>query len=214
MPIHELSGDELFRLYGPWAGRTPADAVRQFADYPVRWWVAGGWAIEAYSGVARQHDDLDLEVLRLDLAMLRRYVADRFDVWTAEGGALRPLLPGDDPDDAADTVLPEGCGQLWLRSGGTRPWEYDILLMTGDHDSWEFTRDRRIRRPQDEIVWYRDDVPYLRPEIQLLMKARGLRPKDQRDFDATLPLLDRASVVWLRESLELAHPGHPWLEEL
>ena len=55
---------------------------------------------------------------------------------------------------------------------------------------------------------------YLRPEIQLLLKARGLRPKDQRDYEATLPLLKRNSRVWLRESLQLVQPGHPWVAAL
>ncbi len=214
VPIDELSGDELIRLYGPWAGRTPADAARLFGAYPGRWWVAGGWAIEAFAGVRRHHGDLDLEVPRTDLPLLRRYLAGRFDVWTAADGALQPLLPDDDPDGAADTVLPAGCGQVWVRSGATEPWEYDILLMAGDRGRWEFKRDRRLTRPLDEVVWHGGAVPYLRPEIQLLLKARARRPKDQLDFDATLPLLDRESVAWLRESLELVHPGHRWLAAL
>ncbi len=111
-------------------------------------------------------------------------------------------------------MLPVGCGQVWVRPSGAEPWEYDILLMTGDRDTWEFKRDRRIWLPLTDISWSRDDVHYLRPEIQLLLKARGLRPKDQRDFYAALPLLSPESLVWLRESLELAHPGHRWLAAL
>lgn len=214
MPISDLSSGELVRLYGPWAGRTPADAASLFAGYPGRWWVAGGWAVEAFTGVARHHGDLDLEVPRTDLPQLRRYLAGRFDVWTAADGALRPLLPDDDPNAAADTVLPAGCGQVWVRSGGTAPWEYEIQLMPGGHDRWEFKRDGRITRPLDEVLWHQDGVPFLRPEVQLLLKARGLRPKDQRDFDASRPLLDRDSMVWLRESLELVHPGHGWIAAL
>ncbi len=86
--------------------------------------------------------------------------------------------------------------------------------MTGDRDTWEFKRDRRIRLPLNDIGWSREGVHYLRPEIQLLLKAQGLRPKHQCDFDAALPLLNRESLVWLRESLELVHPGHRWLAAL
>ncbi len=214
MPIRELGSDELARLYGPWSGRLPADAARLFADYRGLWWIAGGWAIEAFTGVERHHDDLDLEVPRVDLPQLRGHLADRLDVWTASDGSLRPLLPGDDPDGSADAVLPPGCGQLWLRHSGAEPWEYDVLLMTGDHDMWEFKRDRRIRLPLSEIRWFHDQVPYLRPEVQLLLKAQGLRAKDQRDFDVVLPALDRALRTWLREALSLAHPGHRWLAAL
>ena len=214
MPISELTDDELTRLYGPWAERTPPDAARLLADYPGPWWIAGGWAIEAFTGARRHHGDLDVEVLRADLPLLRRHLAGRLDVWMAVDGALRPLLPSDDPDGAAEAVLPAGCGQVWVRPGGAEPWEYDILLMPGSRDTWEFKRDRRIRLPLADVGWTRDGVKYLRPEIQLLLKARGLRPKDQRDFEATLPLLKRNSRVWLRESLQLVQPGHPWVAAL
>ncbi len=145
MPISELTDDEVTRLYGPWAERTPADAARLLAGYPGPWWIAGGWAIEAFTGAGRHHGDLDVEVLRADLPLLCRHLAGRLDVWTAVDGALRPLLPGDDPDGAAEAVLPAGCGQVWVRPGGAEPWEYDILLMPGNRDTWEFKRDRRIQ---------------------------------------------------------------------
>lgn len=214
MPVSALSHEETVRLYGPWAGRTPADAARLLTGYPGPWWVAGGWAIDAFTGRPRAHADLDLEVPRVDLPLLRRHLASRLDLWTATDGALRPLLPGDATDAAADAVLPTGCGQLWARPSGAEPWEYDLLLMTGDHQSWEFKRDRRVRRPLDEVGRTVDGIPFLRPEIQLLLKARGRRPKDQRDFEVTLPLLPHADQAWLRASLEVAHPGHPWLTAL
>lgn len=57
-------------------------------------------------------------------------------------------------------------------------------------------------------------MTYLRPEVQLLHKARALRPQDQQDFDACLPMLDPASRGWLGSSLAMVHPDHPWLEAL
>ena len=119
-----LDGEELARLYGPWAGRTPADAARLLAGYPGRWWIAGGWAIEAFTGRSRHHSDLDLEVLRVDLPLLRRHLAARLDLWTADAGALRPLLPEDNPEGGADTVLPPGCGQVWARASGAIATHY------------------------------------------------------------------------------------------
>lgn len=205
---------ELVRLYGPWAGRRPADAAKLFNGYPGRWWVAGGWAIEAFTGVERHHGDLDLEVPRAELALLRQHLAGHLDVWTAADGALRPLLPGDDGSGAADVVLPTGCGQVWVRAAGQEPWEYDILLAPGGADRWEFKRDRRITWSSADVVWRQHGVPYLRPELQLLLKAKGLRPKDQQDFNAARPLLSEAAAAWLRESLATVHPEHPWLTAL
>ncbi len=45
----------------------------------------------------------------------------------------------------------------------------------------------------------RHGIDYLRPEVQLLHKANGLRPKDRQT---------------LMRALQLAHPGHPWLADL
>lgn len=51
MPVRDLSHDELIRIYGSFLPRIPADAAQVFAGYPGRWWIAGGWAIEAFTGI-------------------------------------------------------------------------------------------------------------------------------------------------------------------
>lgn len=207
MPVSELTHDELVRIYGPWLPRTPSDAALLFEGYPGRWWVAGGWALEAFTGVSRPHDDLDPSIPRHELPLLRRHLAGRFDLWSADQETLRILLPGDVDRDS----LAESCENVWARGSGGEPWEYDIILMGVTDDTWVFKRDARISRPVEEIVWSVDGVPYLRPEVQLLHKAGGRRPKDQSDFDATWPVLDQADRCWLRDAIELAHPGHRWL---
>lgn len=216
--VNELAEDEFQRLYGPWARRTPTDAAALFDGYPGIWWVAGGWALEAFTGVSRPHEDLDASVLRSDLTSLRRHLAGRLDVWTAAAGSLRPLLPDDahnanahaDPDD----VLPTGCGQLWTRRAATEPWEYDILLAPGTSSEWVYKRDQSVRMPMAQALWERDGIRYLQPEIQLLYKAQGLRPKDDLDFDTTLPRLERPRRDWLRDALQRTLPDHPWTERL
>lgn len=55
--VQGVDHDETERLYGPWAARTPDDAVDLFEGYAGRWWIAGGWAIDAFTGV-RPHGDL------------------------------------------------------------------------------------------------------------------------------------------------------------
>ncbi len=72
-----------------------------------------------------------------------------------------------------------------------------------------------IRRPVATIGEISPEgIPYLAPEIQLLYKAEGLRPKDEADFRQALPALTRERRAWLRDSLMLAHPHHPWLDQL
>lgn len=206
-----MDHDEVVRLYGPWRVRTPYDVADLLRGYPGRWWIAGGWAIEAFTGVARPHGDIDPSIPRADVGLLREHLAGTLDVWAADGGTLRPLTGAEDEPSPT-------CGNLWLRAGGASPWEYDVLLMDTTADGtgtrWTFKRDQRIGRPLDHVLWQRDGIDYLCPEVQLLHKARGLRPQDQADFDACLPRLDDAARAWLRDAVALAHPGHPWLDRL
>jgi hypothetical protein len=57
-------------------------------------------------------------------------------------------------------------------------------------------------------------IPYLRPELVLLFKAKHARPKDQRDFDETIPHMTPAQRQTLGELLARARPGHHWLASL
>ena len=199
-----LDHDEIVRLYGPWTARTPQDAAVLLEGYDRPWWIAGGWAIEAFTGVGRPHDDVDPSILRSDAHALREHLSGRLDVWQADSGTLRPLVPGED-------LLSEECENLWLRPSGAAPWEYDVILMHATPATWTFKRDARISRPLADILWESDGIRYLKPEVQLLHKARAVRPKDQADFEVCAPLLDPAARSWLRASLALVHPDHRWL---
>ena len=77
MGVNDLSNEDFERLYGPWVPRTPSDVAALLADYPGIWWIAGGWAIEAFTGVRREHEDTDVSVLRRELPLLRRHLAGR-----------------------------------------------------------------------------------------------------------------------------------------
>jgi hypothetical protein len=60
-----------------------------------------------------------------------------------------------------------------------------------------------------------DGIPYGRPEVILLMKAKHAQlDKNERDLEAVLPRLDAERRAWLRDSVALVHPGHEWLDVL
>ena len=202
-----MDHNEIVRLYGPWRSRTTDDVVELFAGYTGPWWIAGGWAIEAFTGSARPHGDIDVSIPRSDANQVRAHLRDRLDVWAAHRGDLLPLANPERP-------VPETCSNLWLRVDGASPWEYDMILMDTTATRWTYKRDPRVALAFDKILWSRDGVDYLRPEIQLLHKAPGLRPQDQADFDAARPALSEEASAWLRRALQTAHPGHPWIEDL
>jgi len=199
---------EFQRLYGAWAPTTPTDAATLLDGFRGPWWISGGWAIDAFTGRARPHKDLDLTVFRRDVPALRRHAVGRFDLWAAGSGALRPL------DDARPRI-PGWAGQLWVREHATAPWLLDVLLNPGGPRRWVFKRDRSISLPLEEATWVAPDgIRYLCPELVLAHKLRHARPVDDDDLAATVPLLDADALVRLRELLVRLDPSHRWRAEL
>jgi hypothetical protein len=91
----------------------------------------------------------------------------------------------------------------------------DTFLEPGDDTTWVSHRDARVRVPMAEVVARTEDgIPYQRPQFVLLGKAKHSRPKDEADLASLLPTLDMESRRWLAESLDLVHPGHPWISRL
>ena len=75
---------------GRWEPIDLPDAVALFRGAPFRWWVSGGMALEPYTGRTwREHDDIDIGVVRGDLPGLAA-VLDGWDLWVAAAGAPEP----------------------------------------------------------------------------------------------------------------------------
>jgi hypothetical protein len=201
-----LDPAEVVRLYGPWTVRTPREADTFLSGYSGRWWVAGGWAIDAFTGTARAHGDLDIGIPRSEAESFLKFVGATLDVWAA-AGSLTPL-------SIDGSSVPDGCGNLWLRASGADPWEYDVLLNDVREQTWVYKRSSSITRCLSDCLWSRDGITYLRPEIQLLLKAKHARPKDTLDLERCLPNLDEDSRTWLTQSLRHENPQHPWIGRL
>ncbi|HEX2022408.1 MAG TPA: GNAT family N-acetyltransferase, partial [Candidatus Thermoplasmatota archaeon] len=101
---------------------------------------------------------------------------------------------------------------LWARPRGAGGWSFEFLLSDRHGGDWVFPRDPRVRRPLWSLGRATDDgIPFLAPEVVLLFKAKRREPRDEADLAATLPLLPAGERRWLRDALEVAHPGHPWI---
>jgi hypothetical protein len=196
------------RLYGPWAEQTPAGAAALLEGLQAPWWISGGWALEAFTGVERRHEDVDVTVFRSDASVLRRHFDGTHDLWVCGSGTIRPLT------DKRPKV-PSWAGQVWVREHALAPWLLDIVLNPGGRGRWIFKRDPSVVRPLDEATWVAiDGLRYLRPELVLAHKVRHARAKDDGDLGATLPLLDDEARIWLADYVARAAPGHRWSELL
>jgi hypothetical protein len=197
---------EFYRWYGPWVTPTPEEIAVVLAGLSARWWIFGGWSIDAFTGRSRAHEDIDVAVLRADLPALLEHLLPQHCVWSNAGGTLRPLRS---PEELLD-----GCRQLWVRRDGASPWLFDVGLNPHEGDTWICARHPDLRLPMSEVIYEEGGIFYQRPEITLLLKAwRDLR-KDREDLAAAVPLLAPDRVAWLRATLERTHPGHAWLTSL
>lgn len=192
---------------GVWAPLSPREAASLLRGMKAPWWIAGGHAIELFVGRAlREHGDLDVGVLRRDQLAVREHLGE-WDLRALFGGTLRPWPLGE--------RLRDDVNDVWCRPDPESPWRLQLHLNRSEGDRWVFRRDRRVSRPLVEVIlWTREGLPYLAPEVQLLFKAKDPRPKDERDLEAALPLLSQGRRSWLDLTISETHPDHPWLLRL
>jgi hypothetical protein len=207
-PPDETDEDrDFYRWYGAWDALTPPQVEQRFDGLGVRWWIVGGWAVDAFTGVAREHEDIDVAFFRADLPAVLGRLSPELCVWSNLSGTLRPLRAVED--------LLDGARQLWVRRDGDSPWLMDLAMTPHEGDTWISPRDPRIRAPFGDATFLAPDgIRYLRPELVLFMKARVARATDERDFATTVPRLDGPARTRLREAIELIYPGHRWLNAL
>jgi hypothetical protein len=201
-----LEPEQFQRIYGSQLSWTPLEVRELLAGLAVPWWVAGGWAVEAFTGVAREHEDIDVSVLRRDVGAIRAHLEPAWHLWSAGESGLLHLPPGRD--------VPEDSGQIWVREHALAPWRGEILLNPDVDGRWQFKRDPSLVLSLDDATWERDGVRYLRAELVLAHKAASPRPKDDADLEAALPLLDPAQVAVLRAVVDAQPPDHPWRSRL
>lgn len=211
---------EFFAVFGERTLEQAKDRARAVMEgFPEPWWIAGGWAIDCFIGEkTRPHADLEVVVLRPAVPAVWTHLASWRDVRTpVEHGVLQRW---------SGEPLRDEIHQVWARQGkhdamtwqdfARDPTAIDILIDDGDAERWKCRRDPTITLPIDDMgARTSDGTPYVRPEVQLLYKAKHSRWKDQRDFTRVLPELEEQVRAWLHDALARAYgPTHPWLERL
>ncbi|WP_228925509.1 nucleotidyltransferase domain-containing protein [Streptomyces sp. DH7] len=203
----ELSPEEIEALDARWSSSwTPGEVAQRLAGISSPWCVAAGWALDLFRGrQTRDHGDIEIAIPEAGFPEVR----DRFPGYVFDAAGSGRIWEGAPPETLA------AVHQTWLRDPATGSYLLDVFREPHDGDIWICRRDETIRLPYSEIVHHTPEgIPYLAPELVLLFKAKHARPKDRRDFDATVPHLTGAQRATLEELLARVHPGHAWLTDL
>jgi len=154
--------------------------------FPRPWCIAGGWAIDLFLGhVTREHDDIDIAILRKDQRELQIHfagwafekVVDARRLRWADGEWLDP------PVHEIHAILETGA-------------RIEFLLNESSSAMWRFRRNPAITRRLDRIGMKTSaGVPFLVPEIVLLFKAKASVAKDARDSISSRPACGPSRAV-------------------
>jgi hypothetical protein len=203
----ELSAAEIEALGIRWSSCwSPGQVARHLAGTAAPWCVAAGWALDLFRGTqTREHGDIEIAIPAATFPAVR----DRFP-----GFAFDAVSSGRVWEEASPDVL-AATHQTWLRDRATGDYLLDVFREPHDGEIWICRHDQTIRLPYSEIIHRTPGgIPYLAPELVLLFKAKHARPKDQADFDETIPHMTPAQHRTLAGLLARAHPGHHWLANL
>jgi hypothetical protein len=188
--------------------------ARWLGDFDAPWWVAGGWALDLWAGgVSREHQDIEISILRTDQARLYAYCAD-WPRFVPRAQEWIPMRPGE------ELAFPEFQVQVRpslavLAAWPGLPAEFEFMLNNVDEGGWVFRPEPAIHRAWDRARLPTDSGLWVAaPEIVLLHKCRHHRPKDEHDFARALPLMNAEQRTWLRAAMTQIRPADPWLAPL
>ena len=199
-----LEPAEFQRWYGGWDPLSPGTIAEFMAGFDRPWWIIGGWSIAAFTGVHRDHEDMDISILSSDAEAFRAFLGDRWTPWNVDEGWFRPF------DHRFTSVRPDS--QVWVRRDAHSPWVLDVPFTPDTDGRW--TNKRHLAHTEDlgDVTWVASDgLRYAKPEVTLMFKAAQSRAKDRVDADITLPMLDSTAREWLSTAVARIDPNHPWI---
>ncbi|MDR2183982.1 MAG: hypothetical protein LBE55_07380 [Clostridiales bacterium] len=214
-----------------------------FKDCGFAYAICGGFALELFLNKGlRPHSDMDVSIFDENRRDAAKFLLDAgWSIYKYFPKSLS-LVPIFDPEDAADADFP--C--IWAMKPGShviakprkdeenvfgfeflnevqQDFTYIEVIFNGRRGA-DFVcgRNENITRAIDKAILYKDDVPYLSPELILFFKSPPVysthevhKDKTPVDFNAAAPFLPDESRQWLVKALETAYSdGHDWIEKL
>jgi Aminoglycoside-2''-adenylyltransferase len=198
------------------AGFGPVQAVGSLlSGLTVPWWITGGWAIDLAVGhVTRDHADVNVMMLERDEHALRgltgvdiQLIADDQPPGPWPAGYRLTALPAPGPKPPVTGPGRHANNRLLAR-GEALPLPAEVIPASAVGAVWVYKKGSHVFiRQLADITRNWEGIPFLAPEVVLLIKARpGLdRPgtdNDQRDFEAALPVLNAQQRSWLMDAIE------------
>jgi Aminoglycoside-2''-adenylyltransferase len=198
------------------AGFEPVHAVATLlSGLAVPWWITGGWAIDLAAGqVTRDHADVNVMMLERDEHALRglagvgiQLIADGQPPGPWPAGRRLAAGPAPGPKPPVTGPRRRASDHLVLR-GDDLPLPAEVIPASAVGAIWVYKQGSHVfTRALADITRYWQGIPFLAPEVVLLIKARPGTDKpgtdnDQRDFEAALPMLSAQQRSWLKDAIE------------
>jgi hypothetical protein len=129
---------------------------------------------------------------------------DGWDLRVAHDDRLTPWAPGQ--------LLAASEHGIWARPNPASPWRLELLVDDVSDGDWVDRRNPVVRGPLDRLGrTTATGLPYLRPEVVLLYKAKRPRAADEHDAAVAIPRLSGSERAWLAAAIARDRPDHHWL---
>lgn len=192
----------------------------------------GGFAIELFlDKEIRGHGDIDVSAFwsdRNEIIVFMQSIG--WQVYEMCGGGIAHHIT-----DVADQMrikrnifcFSQGCDLVKLTpqhenemytldfdSRGQKKLDFiEFLFNDKDNTNFLYARNKEISLALSDAILFRDDIPYLTPELVLLYKSTDTeREGYQLDYDYATARMNERQKAWLANALQREYPqGHVWI---
>jgi len=198
-----------YDVYGDWDPLTPAELADLMAGFPEALVDRRRHAMEAFTGVRRFHEDIDLVVFPDAVPALRTQLGGSFHLWCNHGGTFRIL------DDEHPEPLDPLC-QIWMRENAKSPWRVDCILNPWRDRQLVSRHDDTLDAPLDDVTWVAaDGIRYLNPRSRCSSRPGSSDARTGSTSPTPGRLLSTEQRFWLRDAVHRTYgPDHSWAERL